>query len=88
MKYKRSEFDLESNYRRRFATGDFTLEHATDGELAYLLEVADLWRQSGYSGIRSIGRALVVTIDAEVARREFAWNLEQAKSLRPMATPR
>lgn len=79
MKFNRAEFDLEANYARRFATGDFTLKRATDGELAYLLQVADLWRQSGYNGIRAIGRALVVTIDAEVARREFAWNLEQAK---------
>lgn len=79
MKYNRSDFDLERNHARRFATVAFTLERATDGELAYLLQVADLWRQSGYNGIRSVGRALVVTIDAEHARREFAWNLEQAK---------
>lgn len=79
MKFNRAEFDLEVNYARRHATGDFALERATDGELAYLLQVADLWRQSGYNGIRAIGSALVVTIDAEVARREFAWNLEQSK---------
>ncbi|BBY43585.1 hypothetical protein [Mycolicibacterium celeriflavum] len=79
MKYDRSKLRFEELHNRRIARGDFNIEKATDGELTYMMTVADLWRASGYAGIRSIGRALAVTIDAEKARREWAWNLDMAK---------
>ncbi|BBY41806.1 hypothetical protein [Mycolicibacterium celeriflavum] len=78
MKYDRSKFNLEECHNRRIARGDFNIEKATDGELTYMMTVAELWRASGYNGIRAIGRALFTTVDAEKARREWKWHGEMA----------
>ncbi|KUH93933.1 hypothetical protein [Mycobacterium sp. IS-3022] len=79
MKYDRSKFNLEECHARRIARGDFNIQKASEGELDYLEQVANLWKASGYNGIRAIGRALFTTVDAEKARREWAWHLDMAK---------
>ena len=78
-RYKRHEFRFEECHNRRIAKADFDVERATDGELDYMLTVAELWRKSGYNGVRAMGRALFTTIDAERARREWRWNTEMAQ---------
>lgn len=78
MLFDRSKFSLEDCHNRRIAKGDFNLQKATAGELGYLMKIAELWRASGYNGIRGIGRALFTTIDAERAEREWKWHGEMA----------
>lgn len=79
MKYNRAEFRLEECHNRRIVKGDLDLTESTEGELNYLDQIAGLWAKSSHKAIRAVGVTLAVTVDAERARREWQWNLEQAK---------
>jgi len=77
-RYRRADFKLEQCHNRRIAKPAFNVEIATDGELDYMADIAQLWSQSGYGGIFAMGEALFTLIDAERARREWEWNSDQA----------
>jgi hypothetical protein len=80
VKYDRSKFQLEQCHNRRIAVPDFSpLQQATDGEFEYLDKIAGLFCSTNRQAITGIGEAIVVAVDAERARREWEWNVEQAK---------
>lgn len=78
-RFKRHEFNLEQVHSRRLQKPVFDLREASEGELDYLLEIADLWKKASHRAIQAAGETLAVAIDVEWANREAAWNLEQAR---------
>jgi hypothetical protein len=78
-RFKRHEFRFEECHNRRLQKPEFHLSVASFGELDYLQEVADLWRESSHAGVRATGETLHVAIDREMACREWEWNGMHAK---------
>jgi len=79
MNFRRKDFKLEECHNRKLQVPVFDFSTAKDGELDYLQKIADLWKASGYPGVRNAGETLTVAIDMEMACREWTWSAEQAQ---------